>query len=132
MIRFLPACAAALLIAGLPVAAHALDPDKSLTAYKVANRCFAITDAIGRTELPSQATKRVDQMLFWGVAAQEFGQVAKISQDVQKQDLEAATSHAGAQVASNDPSAEKDLQQCEAAFRTAMGGDTSKPPVRRR
>jgi hypothetical protein len=129
MLRFVPACAAAVAIAGLPLSAQALDPEKSMRAYQVANRCFAVTDAMSKTELPSAGAKRLDQMLFWGVAAKEFGDEAKISEAEQRQHMEAAAAKADADVAKNDPGAEHDLAQCEQAFRTAFQ-DTGSPKRR--
>ena len=120
MIRFATACAVAAAIAGPPAGAQTLAPAESMTAYHMANRCFAVIDAMSRTQLPSDARQRLDQMLFWGVAAKAFGDEAKLSKDVQRKDLEAAASQADADVAGNDPDAERDLQECDAAFRVAM------------
>lgn len=119
MIRF-AACAVAATVAGLP--AQALEPAESMSAYHMANRCFAVIDAMSRTELPSDARRRLDQMLFWGVAAKSFADEARLPQDVQRQDLEAAADRADAEVARNDPGPERDLVECDAAFRVAMRG----------
>lgn len=120
MNRFASACAAAAALV-LPTApAQALEPAESMSAYHMANRCFAVIDALSRTQLPSDARVRLDQMLFWGVAAKSFGDEAQVSTDEQRQHMEAAATLADAEVATNDPDAERDLMQCDAAFRVAM------------
>src|SRR5690606_22183365 len=98
---FACACVAAATLAVLP--ARAMEPRESIGAYLVANRCFAVIDAVSRTELPSDARWRLDQMSFWGVAAMSFGDGAKVSPDQQRAHLEAAASQAEAEVARNDP-----------------------------
>lgn len=119
MIRFATACAVA-ATALSPAGAQALEPAESMSAYHMANRCFAVIDAVSRTQLPSDARQRLDQMLFWGVAAKTFGDEANVSSDVQRQHLEAAASRADAEVARNDPGPERDLVECDTAFRLAM------------
>lgn len=120
MIRYATACAVVAAIAGLPAGARAMEPAETISAYHMANRCFAVIDALSRTQLPADARVRLDQMLFWGVAAKSFGDEASLSSDKQRQDMEAAASTADAEVATNDPDAERDLMQCDAAFRVAM------------
>jgi hypothetical protein len=115
---FACACVAAATLAVLP--ARAMEPAESIAAYHMANRCFAVIDAVSRTELPSDARRRLDQMIFWGVAAKSFGDEAKVSPDQQRAHLEAAASQAEAEVARNDPGPEEDLAECDAAFRMAM------------
>ena len=122
MIRFATACLVAAAIAAPHAAAQALEPAQSLSAYHMANRCFAVIDAMSRTELPSDARIRLDQMLFWGVAAKSFGDEANVSTDDQREHMEAAASRADAEVARNDPGPERDLMECDAAFRVAMRG----------
>jgi hypothetical protein len=120
MKRLASACLAAATLALPPAQAQALEPAESITAYHMANRCFAVIDAMSRTQLPSDARRRLDQMLFWGVAAKSFADEAQLSQAVQRQDLEAAASRADAEVARSDPGPERDLLECDEAFRLAM------------
>lgn len=120
MNRFASACAAAAALVLSTAPAQALEPAESMSAYHMANRCFAVIDALSRTQLPSDARVRLDQMLFWGVAAKSFGDEAQVSTDEQRQHMEAAATLADAEVATNDPDAERDLMQCDAAFRVAM------------
>jgi hypothetical protein len=119
MIRF-ALLALALAAPGVAAATEPLPREDSLVAYHVANRCFAVTDALSKADVALSARNRLDQLLFWGVAASEFGKAANLSEDVQRQDLEAAATKADAEFASKDPKAEEDLAQCEQVFRTAM------------
>lgn len=120
MIRYAAACALAAALTVPPAGVQALEPAESIGAYHMANRCFAVIDAMSRTQLPSDARQRLDQMLFWGVAAKSFGDEAKVSVDDQREHMEAAASKADAEVARNDPGPERDLMECDAAFRLAM------------
>lgn len=120
MTRFATACAVAAAFATMPAGARALEPAETISAYHMANRCFAVIDAVSRTQLPSDARQRLDQMLFWGVAAKTFGDEAKVSTEDQREHMEAAASRADAEVARNDPGPEQDLVECDAAFRLAM------------
>ena len=118
MIRF-ALLALALSAPGVAAAVEPLPREDSLQAYHVANRCFAITDAVSKVDSSLSSRHRLDELLFWGEAASEFAREANLSEDVQRQDLEAAASRADAEFASNDPKAEESRAQCEQAFRTA-------------